>query len=42
MHSHEAVVSRYDGLRPIETVLTRDEIREIDHQIAASGGESCA
>ena len=42
MHSHEAIVSRYDGLRPIETVLTRDEIREIDHRIAASGVESCA
>ncbi|MFP4252774.1 MAG: metal ABC transporter permease [Guyparkeria sp.] len=41
MHSHESAVSRYDGLLPIEDVLTRDEIREIDRQIADSGGE-CA
>ncbi|MFI9654886.1 metal ABC transporter permease [Guyparkeria sp. GHLCS8-2] len=41
MHSHESAVSRYDGLLPIENVLTRDEIREIDRQIADAGGE-CA
>ncbi|MFO7809038.1 metal ABC transporter permease [Guyparkeria sp.] len=41
MHSHESAVSRYDGLLPIEDVLTRDEIREIDRQIADVGGE-CA
>ena len=41
MHSHEATVSRYDGLRPIEAVLTEDEIREIDRQLA-EGGEGCA
>ncbi|HSH83983.1 MAG TPA: hypothetical protein VK979_02315, partial [Guyparkeria sp.] len=35
MHAHEAVVSRYDGLRPIEAVLTADEIREIDRRISA-------
>ncbi|MFN2381003.1 MAG: metal ABC transporter permease [Guyparkeria sp.] len=41
MHSHDSAVSRYDGLLPIEDVLTRDEIREIDRQIADAGGE-CA
>ena len=29
-HSHESVAALYDGLTPIEEVLTRDEIAEID------------
>ncbi len=41
IHSHEAAVSRYDGLMPIEQVLTLDEIHEIDRQIDAGGG-GCA
>ncbi|MBD0864742.1 MAG: metal ABC transporter permease [Rhodobacteraceae bacterium] len=32
-HAHEAVAQLYDGLRPIETILTADEIREIDRRI---------
>jgi len=31
--SHEATAALYDGLRDIETVLTRDQIAEIDRQI---------
>ena len=33
MHQDEAVSGRYDGLTPIEAVLTRDEIAEIDRRI---------
>jgi manganese/zinc/iron transport system permease protein len=33
MHHDEAVVSRYDGLTPIEEVLAGDEIAEIDARI---------
>jgi len=31
--AHEAAAQLYDGLRPIETVLTQDQIQEIDRQI---------
>ncbi|WP_170562218.1 metal ABC transporter permease [Ruegeria atlantica] len=31
--AHEAIAALYDGLRDIETVLTRDQIAEIDRQI---------
>lgn len=34
IHAHEAAVARYDGLRPIGSVLTPDEVREIDAGIA--------
>ncbi|GGE87348.1 manganese ABC transporter permease [Stappia taiwanensis] len=33
IHQDEAIHGRYDGLTPIETVLTRDEIAEIDRRI---------
>jgi manganese/zinc/iron transport system permease protein len=33
VHQDEAVSGRYDGLAPIETVLTRDEIADIDRRI---------
>ncbi|MEQ8825449.1 MAG: metal ABC transporter permease [Filomicrobium sp.] len=33
MHHDTALTGRYDGLTPIETVLTRDEIAEIDKVI---------
>ncbi len=33
IHQGEAVSGRYDGLTPIEAVLTRDEIAEIDRRI---------
>jgi manganese/zinc/iron transport system permease protein len=33
MYQDEAVSGRYDGLTPIEAVLTRDEIAEIDRRI---------
>ena len=33
IHHDEVVSSRYDGLTPIETVLTEDEIVEIDSRI---------
>jgi manganese/zinc/iron transport system permease protein len=33
IHRDEAVSGRYDGLTPIEAVLTRDEIAEIDRRI---------
>jgi manganese/zinc/iron transport system permease protein len=36
IHHDEAVASRYDGLTPIETVLTEDEIAAIDDRIAGS------
>lgn len=32
-HENEAITSRYDGLTPIETILTPDEITELDRQI---------
>lgn len=32
-HAHEAAAALYDGLREIETVLTRDQIEEIDRRI---------
>lgn len=35
MHQDEAVAGEYDGLTPIEAVLTRDEIAEIDARIGA-------
>ncbi len=41
MHAHEAVVSRYDGLRPLESLLTADEIAEIDRQLAEKGEGAC-
>ncbi|MDG4866622.1 metal ABC transporter permease [Guyparkeria sp. 1SP6A2] len=41
IHSHEVAVSRYDGLMPIEQVLTLDEIHAIDRQIDTGGG-GCA
>jgi manganese/zinc/iron transport system permease protein len=37
-HASEAVAARYDGLTPIEAVLTRDEIAEIDRRLAATSG----
>ena len=43
IHHDEVVSSRYDGLTPIETVLTEDEIVEIDSRIqgpATAGGIS--
>lgn len=43
IHQDELHTRRYDGLTPIETVLTRDEIAEIDRQIgtpAIVGGAS--
>ncbi|WEX10148.1 metal ABC transporter permease [Chelativorans sp. AA-79] len=33
LYEDEAVSARYDGLTPIESVLTRDEIAEIDRRI---------
>lgn len=33
LYQDDVVSSRYDGLTPIETVLTRDEIAEIDRRI---------
>ncbi|WP_159593215.1 metal ABC transporter permease [Chelativorans xinjiangense] len=33
VYQDEAVSGRYDGLTPIESVLTRDEIAEIDRQL---------
>ncbi len=33
IHHDDTVVGRYDGLTPIETVLTRDEIADIDHRL---------
>jgi manganese/zinc/iron transport system permease protein len=33
MHQEESVSGRYDGLTPIEAVLTGDEIAEIDRRI---------
>ena len=33
LHRDEALCGRYDGLTPIETVLTKDEIAEIDRRI---------
>ena len=41
VYRDEAVDGRYDGLTHIETVLTRDEIAELDRRIggpAAVGG----
>lgn len=43
IHHDEAIASRYDGLTAIETVLTEDEIADIDLRIggpAALGGTS--
>ena len=37
-HAHEAVAQLYDGLRPIETVLTPDEIEEIDRRLGGPKG----
>lgn len=36
--SFEAAAAHYDGLTPIETVLTRDQIREIDSRIPGPKG----
>ncbi|WP_170571606.1 metal ABC transporter permease [Ruegeria atlantica] len=36
--THEATAALYDGLRDIETVLTRDQIAEIDRQIGGPQG----
>ena len=36
--AHEATAALYDGLRDIETVLTRDQITEIDRQIGGPQG----
>ncbi len=36
--SHEAIAALYDGLRDIETVLTRDQIAEIDRRIGGPQG----
>ena len=36
--AHEATAALYDGLRDIETVLTRDQIAEIDRQIGGPQG----
>ncbi|TNF64075.1 MAG: metal ABC transporter permease [Rhodobacteraceae bacterium] len=38
--AHEAAAALYDGLRDIETVLTRDQIAEIDRRIGAPRGVS--
>ncbi|MBM9593046.1 metal ABC transporter permease [Roseitranquillus sediminis] len=35
LHAHETAAGRYDGLTPIEAVLTPDEIRELDRRIGA-------
>ncbi|WP_414474106.1 iron chelate uptake ABC transporter family permease subunit [Microvirga sp. M2] len=43
IHHDEAVSGRYDGVTPIEAVLTRDEIAEIDRRIGGPvpvGGEA--
>ena len=37
-HAYEAAAALYDGLRDIETVLTGDQIREIDSQIGGPKG----
>lgn len=34
---HEAAVARYDGLTPIETLLTPDQITELDRSLAPRG-----
>ncbi len=36
--AHEAIAALYDGLRDIETVLTRDQIDEIDRRIGGPQG----
>ncbi|MDA7967195.1 metal ABC transporter permease [Ruegeria sp.] len=38
--AHEATAALYDGLRDIETVLTRDQIAEIDRRIGGPQGVS--
>lgn len=38
IHAHEAAAALYDGLRPIETVLTPDEIAEIDRRLGPPAG----
>lgn len=35
MPDHEAAAALYDGMRPIETVVTRDQLAEIDTHLAA-------
>lgn len=37
-HAHEAAAALYDGLRDIETVLTRDQIVDIDSRIPGPQG----
>ncbi len=39
-YENEGVTSRYDGLTPIETLLTPDEINELDRQIGEPVGVS--
>ena len=36
--AHEAAAALYDGLRAIETVLTKDQIIEIDRRIGGPKG----
>jgi len=38
--AHEAAAAQYDGLRDIETVLTADQIVEIDRRIGPPQGVS--
>ena len=40
VHKDDAIASQYDGLTSIETVLTRDEIAEIDREIGPPVGVS--
>ena len=37
-HAHEAAAALYDGLRDIETVLTSDQIADIDARIGGPKG----
>jgi len=38
LHQHDKIPGRYDGLTPIESVLTRDEVADIDRRIEGSAG----
>ncbi|MGI9481028.1 MAG: metal ABC transporter permease [Hyphomicrobiales bacterium] len=38
IHQDESIAAQYDGLTPIETLLTRDEIDEIDRRIGPPVG----
>lgn len=35
--AHEAAAARYDGLTPLETLLTRDQLAELDRRLAPEG-----